>query len=162
MNERLMKVAAVMGLAALLGVALLRATVTGQDTGNGKIEGTWMVTVNIDNPPPGVPPVVQAMESYIRGGRFLETGSSSSIRRGPGHGEWLQTGHREFTSTFRFFRFDANGSYAGFQKNTRTIQLSSDGTNYTATAKVENFDTNGNLLGTTSATETAQRMEVNQ
>src|SRR5215470_8206325 len=161
MRKRLMKLTAAMALTALLGTAMLQATATGQDTGNGKIEGTWVVTVNIDNPPPGVPPVIQALQSYIRGGRFLETGSSS-FRRSAGHGEWVLTGHRQFTSTFRFFRFDVNGNYVGYQKNTRIIQLSSDGTHYTATAKIDMFDTNSNFLGTISATEMAERMEVDR
>ena len=141
------------------GESIVQSVRPAQSGKAGKIEGTWRVEVTLRNCQTGAPiRTIQAMNTYLRGGSMLETGSSSPIRS-PGHGIWQHTGGRNFTATFIFFRFNPDGTYAGPQKVTRNIEVGEDGNEFTATSSVEILDVNDNLIATGCATETARRFE---
>ena len=130
-------------------------------SGNGKIVGVWDVRVTRRDCQTGDalgvnPPV---MNMFNRGGTLLETGAGLPTRRGPGLGTWQHVGGQSYTAVFRFFRFNADGSFAGTRRVARTIELSEDANEFTATATDELFDAGGNLFQTGCATETATRLE---
>lgn len=129
--------------------------------GNGKIVGVWDVRVTRRDCQTGDalgvnPPV---MNMFNHGGTLLETSSGLPTRRGPGLGTWQYAGGGSYSAVFRFFRFNADGSFAGTRRVVRTIELSQDADEFTATATDELFDANGNLFQTGCATETATRLE---
>ena len=115
-----------------------------------KIEGVWDVRVTRRDcqtgDPTGINPRV--MNMFNRGGTLLETPSGPPTRRGPGLGTWQHLGGRSYSSVFRFFRFNADGTFAGTQRVARTIELSRDANEFTATASFEVFDANDNLIQT--------------
>jgi len=160
---------AVFGAALTLVLALaatqLSASAQGEpgkhSSGNGKIIGVWNVRVTRRDCQTGDalgvnPPV---MNMFNRGGTLLETSAGSPTRRGPGLGTWQYVGGQSYSAVFRFFRFNADGSFAGTRRVARTIELSRDANEFTATATDELFDASGNLFQTGCATETATRLE---
>ena len=160
---------AVFGAALTLVLALaatqLSASAQGEpgkhSSGNGKIIGVWNVRVTRRDCQTGDalgvnPPV---MNMFNRGGTLLETSAGSPTRRGPGLGTWQYVGEQSYSAVFRFFRFNADGSFAGTRRVARTIELSRDANEFTATATDELFDASGNLFQTGCATETATRLE---
>ncbi len=126
-----------------------------------RIEGVWDARVTIRRCDTGDPIInLRAMNMFIRGGTLTETGAGASpTLRGPGLGTWQHLGGRHYISVFRFFRFNPDGSFAGTQKVTRTIDLSRDANEFTATASFEVFDANDGFIRAGCATETATRLE---
>ncbi len=133
-----------------------------RSSGNGKLVGVWDVRVTNRDCQTGDPtatPPLRVMNMFNRGGTLLETGSGLPTRRGPGLGTWQYLGGRSYSSVFRFFRFNADGTFAGSRRVARTIELSKDGNEFTATASFEIFDANDNVIQIGCATETATRFE---
>jgi hypothetical protein len=64
-----------------------------------------------------------------------------------------------YTTSFRFFRFNADGTLAGRNIVRQHIEVSDDGETYTASAVNQAFDVNGVLLSTSCATGVATRFE---
>ena len=60
-------------------------------------------------------------------------------------------------SDVRFFLYNADGSFGGVRRVSRTIDL--DGDNLTSTVSIEVFDPNDVLISTACATEVAKRVE---
>ena len=130
----------------------------GHSTLAGRIEGVWAVRVTILQCDTGNPiRDVRAMNMFTHGGTLTET--ATSFLRGSSLGTWHQVGAQDYTAIFRFFRFNADGSFAGATKVTRTIELCRDANEFTATSSFENFDANDNLIATGCARETASRFE---
>ncbi len=133
-----------------------------RSSGNGKIVGLWDVRVinrDCQTGEPAATPPLHVMNMFNRGGTLLETGSGLPTRRGPGLGTWQYLGGLSYSSVFRFFRFNADGTFAGTRRVARTIELSEDANEFIATASFEVFDANDNLIQTGCATETATRLE---
>lgn len=88
----------------------------------------------------------------------MEIGASDPPNlRAFGQGRWRHTGGPNYTAVMKFFRFNRDGSFAGTDRITRTIELSDDGKEFAATAFVEIFDIDDKLIQTGCATETATR-----
>lgn len=127
--------------------------------GSRALEGSWNVQVTIRNCQTGAAIITfPAMNTYMGGGTMVEAGSSSTLRGG-GHGVWSYQGRRTFSAAFQFFRFNADGTYAGIQRVRRQIEVSRSESNFTASAMVEIFNPSGVLIATGCATETATRFE---
>ena len=60
----------------------------------------------------------------------------------------------------RFFRFNADGSFAGAQNLTRSFTLAADGKSLTGTLSAQVVDPAEVVLQTTCGTETALRVAV--
>lgn len=160
---------AVFGVATTLVLALTAAQLSASaqeesgklSSGNGKIVGVWDVRVTRRDCQTGDSLGVNSpvMNMFNRGGTLLETSAGSPTRRGPGLGTWQYAGGQSYSAIFRFFRFNADGSFAGTRRVARTIELSQDANEFTATATDELFDANGNLFQAGCATETATRLE---
>ncbi len=132
---------------------------TKRDLGQA-LEGSWDVQVTVFNCQTGaVLRTFPAMNTYMRGGTMQEFGIGSGLLRGPGHGVWSNQSGRRFSSDFQFFRFNADGTFAGKQINRRQIEVSRFRNTYTGTATVEIFNPAGVLIATGCATESATRFE---
>lgn len=152
-----------LSLVAILAWTVDQTLVSGQEQSGGKrasdLEGTWRVQVTVRDCQTRVPiRTILALNTYLREGSMMETGSGSFMRS-PSHGTWHDTGHRNFTATFIFFRFNSDGTPAGTQKVTRNIIVGPNPDEFNAVAAIEIFDVSGNLISTGCATETAQRFK---
>ncbi len=124
------------------------------------LEGSWSVQVTILNCQTGAAVAsFPAMNTFMRGGTMQEYSAGSSFLRGPGHGVWKHERGNSYSFAFQFFRFNADGTYAGVTRARRQVQLNSLGNGYTATATIEVFNPAGVLIATPCATETATRFE---
>jgi hypothetical protein len=126
------------------------------------VEGSWMITVNRVNPPPGGPATFASLMTFAAGGGLVETSSTGTSRRGPAHGVWEHVSGRLYATTMVLFRFDAStGAFLGTQKINRTMRLSEDGQTFEGVSLGTQFDAAGNVvLGGLRATETGQRIDV--
>ena len=145
----------------VVALILLLTTVQlarGDDNSREKrtLTGNWVVTVTRIDPPPGLPPTFLSLQTYFAEDLFLEE-SNTNLIRSSARGEWDKTGHRQFSRSFLFFRFDASRIFIGTARNAATITLSEDGQTFEAAATLELFDAAGNLLSTSQATEAGQR-----
>src|SRR5262245_2967472 len=109
------------------------------------ITGTWMFTVTPVTSPPGLAPSFLGLVTHFEDGNLIEESNTSAIR-GTGRGHWERIGHRQFTQSFVFFRFDALRTYLGTGRVTTPLTLSEDGNVLQGEATVQNFDAAGNLL----------------
>ncbi|MEP6703829.1 MAG: hypothetical protein ABJB34_03395 [Acidobacteriota bacterium] len=101
-----------------------------------------------------------SMATYMQGGTMQEFGvGAAPLPRGPGHGKWDYVGDGDFTSAFQFFRFNADGSYAGYSVAHRQMQMNADATSYTATSAVSIYNPAGVQVGSGCGTEVATRFE---
>ena len=170
MKRRLILLAPGVVLAVL--VTLLAAQTIGAQGGDGlrtvspvgqELEGTWVVDVTLENPPPGIPPNFPTMNTFLPSGELLETGAGTApSRRTPGHGEWVRTGDRRFAATLMWFRFDAEGRYIGTQTAHEQIRLRRNLRQFRGTSLTVIRDPEGNVLATSTARLEGTRIEVHE
>lgn len=125
------------------------------------LEGSWTVQVTVRNCQTGdAIRTFPRMNTFMRGGTMQEfsTAVAPSLR-GPGQGVWSHLSQRRFSYALQFFRFNADGTFAGSVRERRNVKVSRFGSTYSATGTGEIFDANGNLIATACATETATRFE---
>jgi hypothetical protein len=121
-----------------------------------ELEGVWNSQVTFINCGTGAAiRTFPAMNTFIRGGTMQEFGIGSGLLRGPGHGVWSYQSEQRYSNVFQFFRFNADGTYAG--KVIARRQIAWNGDTYTAKSFIEFLDVNNNLTGRGCATETAER-----
>jgi hypothetical protein len=148
---------------ALLALAVSLAAVSAA-SGKGKptpqLTGTWLTTISLTSPPPGVEAAFQALDTFVPGGGILVSSSQSHpTARGLAHGHCEHGTGRQFTCTFVWFRFDpAAGTYLGMQRVRRTMQLSADGSSFQASDTVEVLTPAGAVVASIQGTETGQRL----
>ncbi len=130
-----------------------------QSGGAKTLEGSWSVQVTIRNCQTNAAlATFPAMNTFMQGGTMQEFSAGSSFLRGPGHGVWNYEFGRQFAFAFQFFRFNADGTYAGVTKARRQVVLTTDNS-YNGNALIEIYNTGGILVATACATETATRFE---
>ena len=86
-----------------------------------QIEGTWEVTVNLNDP--NLPPSFAALETYTRDGGMITSNNMPFLTR-VGQGGWEKR-DQQYVVKIKFFRFDPNGLPAGTIAVTHTISLDS-------------------------------------
>ena len=162
MKKRILRSSA---MAALL-LAATQTIVSAQETADDEhcrkearsIEGVWTANVTIRDCKTGdVIRSVRALNLFIHDGSLTET--AVNVLRTPSVGTWRHVEGQTYASTFNFFRYNPNGTFASRAKVTRSIELSDDGSGFTTTDTVADFDANDALISTTCATETATRPE---
>ena len=100
------------------------------------------------------------MHTYMSGGTMSDWGAGSPPSlRSNGQGIWSYQSRGNFSTAFQFFRFNADGTYAGKQIVREQIQVSPDGNSYESTATAQVLDTLGNVIANNCATGTATRFE---
>ncbi|MEO8574713.1 MAG: hypothetical protein ABI481_12145 [Pyrinomonadaceae bacterium] len=125
------------------------------------LEGSWNVLVTPYNCQTGVPATTTAsMLTFNQGGTMTEIGSRiAPALRGPGHGVWSHELMGEFSGTFQFFRFNADGTLSGRQIIIQNILLNRDGSGFTSNAMARILDVAGNVLSTNCSAGVATRFE---
>ncbi|MEO6051760.1 MAG: hypothetical protein ABIP78_10575 [Pyrinomonadaceae bacterium] len=126
-----------------------------------KLEGSWNTLVTPRNCVTGVPMTTSpSMLTFMRGGTLQETGTRiAPSLRGPGHGIWSYDSRGQYTATFQFFRFNADGTLAGRQIVIQHTTLSPDGDSFTAVSTARILDVNGNVIQNNCSTGVGTRFE---
>lgn len=163
MNVRLLKSVGAMALPAAAAVLLAQACVSSNsaqsDESSDPIEGLWNSQVTITNCQTGAPMrQFRAMNLFNRGGTLVDTDTQPPAAHGPAYGTWQSSGSSRYTSVMQLFRFNADGSFAGANKVTRTITLTSDGNGFSSTLDVAVQDPTGAVLSSACGSETATRV----
>ena len=158
------------------GVVLLGAYAPLQaaNTVGLKLEGTWLVTVNVNSPAPGIPAFsFKGLQTFLsNGGMVLTDGESAApqgpptpqgqvtIATAPGLGEWVLVGDHLFAATSYQFRFDQNRQFMGMLRIRQSITLASTLDQYTATFTADIIDASGNVTSSVMGNAKAVRMDV--
>ena len=126
-----------------------------------RLEGTWQVQVALLNCQTGaVLRTAPAFLTFAQGGTLVETTTIfSSSQRGPGHGFWVHTGGKTFKAVSKAFFFNADGSWAGTQTLTQSIEFGDDPDVFDSTATTEIVAPNGTVILSGCATALAHRLE---
>ena len=176
MNNRILKkLGTTIALLVVLAIAgvyasgqlALGGTVTSQEKAIEKLqranrlEGVWELTITFRNCESGEALRTRpGLISFLRGGVMQEFGAGSApLDRTDAQGVWRHENERTFLSTAKFFRFAADGAYAGSAKLYRQIELSTDGSRIEAKVESEIFDAGGALIARGCATEEGTRLE---
>jgi hypothetical protein len=113
------------------------------------VEGVWESAATIRDCASGA--TVRAFKGLTvlhRGGTASGTNSNPPASNGPAFGTWRATGAPSaYTATFRFYRFNPDGSFAGAQNLTRTLTLGADRNSISGTVAAQLLDPAGNVVG---------------
>ena len=129
------------------------------------IEGVWRTAVAPrDCQTDAIGPFgIRGVFTFHQGGTMAEYGigpGSSPALRSPGHGIWQrERGWQEYSFAFGYYRYEANGAFAGSQRVRATLRLASNGDEFTGKSVVEVFDVNDNLVGTFCAASVGMRFQ---
>ena len=127
-----------------------------------RIEGAWESQVNIVNPQTGATVATfRGLTLFIAGGSLTATNNTphAPALAGPSIGRWEYLGKKSYAASFRFFRFNPDGSFAGSQRVTRAITMAAGAQGFTGTISFQTLDANDNVIQTGAGTETAVRVE---
>lgn len=144
----------------VLGFAATLTTASAQETPG--IEGVWFAEVTPVNCQtgaviPGATPF-RALSIFIHDGSLTNEAAFlvPSPRRSSGQGAWRHAQAQTYTATFRFFRYNPDGSFQVMRRVTQTIFLNGD--QFTSIDTLQDFDANNNPLSTVGCNiETAIR-----
>jgi hypothetical protein len=119
-----------------------------------ELNGTWLTSIQLTDAPPGAPSSFNALDTFLPGGGLVVSSSAAGpTLRSLAQGSWTHLGHRNFTSTFVWFRFDPTGQPLGTQRVRRTMRVSESGTTFSGTDIVEIVAPTGAVLATIHGTE---------
>jgi hypothetical protein len=113
------------------------------------VEGAWESTVTIrDCSTAATLRSFKGLSVLHRGGTASATNSNPPATNGPAFGRWRATAEPgSYTATFRFLRFNADGSLAGAQDLTRTLKLDAGANAMTGTISAALLDPANNVIG---------------
>jgi hypothetical protein len=126
------------------------------------IEGAWQSAVTVRDCASGaVLRTFNGLTVLHRGGTASATNSLPPSGNGPAFGTWKRgTAASSYTVTLRFFRFNADGTFAGAQNLTRTVTLAADGKTLSGTLSAQVVDPAETVVQTSCGSETATRVAV--
>lgn len=157
--------AAPVGLVALAAAILVNAAVAASAGGPKapaqQLSGTWLTTITLQNPPPGLAPSFRALDTFTSSGGLLVSSSQAmpNLRSWPAQGSWVRTGNRRFSSNFTWFRFDTTGAFVGMQRVLRTMTVSANYASFQATDTVQVLAPDGaTVLKSLQANESGVRL----
>ena len=112
------------------------------------VEGTWEAAVSVrDCTTNAVLFVGRSQAMAHRGGTWSQTDASPPTTRGVGFGTWKRDATAQnYTTRFRFIRYNADGSFAGTVRVTRVFTLSADGNTQTSINTSQTLDVAGTVL----------------
>lgn len=132
-------------------------------SGLGGLEGSWSVENTRRNCQTGAAlETTPGMYTFMFGGTLQEFNAGTAplpLPRGPGHGVWNHLTGRRFYTAVQFFRYNADGTFAGRRIIRQYLELHLLGNSYTGTAEGQVLDVNGNVIMTNCATLTATRFQ---
>ena len=132
------------------------------DSHERTITGVWQMALTTVNCQTGdVLRTIPGLWTFHEGGTMSEfTGAPglSPAVRGSGHGVWQrEPGWQDYSLTFLFHRYDANGVFTGSQKAKIALKLGASGNEFTGTSAIEILDADGNVVFTGCGTPTGTR-----
>jgi hypothetical protein len=123
------------------------------------IEGVWESGVTITNCNTGAVLLTFKGEGlFHRGGGLTADNSLPPSTRSTAFGQWRKQSAQGYTASFRFLRFNPDGSLAGSQRVQRTLTLSPDANSFTGTIAGQVLDNAGVVLAPVCGTESATRI----
>ena len=142
--------------ALMLLIAAVTIAAGQEDRNSDHIVGTWNVTVTfVDCTTGAVIRSFPTLNTFNVGGTMMET-PRSLAQRSPGQGVWDKIGGNEYSSVFKFFRSNADGTDNGYQLVRRQHLV--DGDTITTTATFQNYNASGQPTTTGCAVESATRL----
>jgi hypothetical protein len=161
-DRSLLKSVAATTLPAAVAVIVMQActdSTSAQSTeAKDPIEGVWVSQVTITNCQTGATMrQFAALNMFNHGGTLADTDTQPPTSHGPAFGTWQNSSGPQYTSGFQLFRFNADGSFAGTNKVTRTITLGPGGNTFTSMLSITVEDPTGSTASTACGTETATR-----
>ena len=146
----------------VLGLVATQTIASAQEEEQAGIEGLWFANVtgaDCQTFMPVGPTVARALYMFIHDGSLTTEAAffTPSPRRSSGLGGWRHAQGRTFTSTFWFFRYNADGSFLSTREVTSTIQVNGD--QFTTMDKVKEYDANNNLVLSGCAISKATRAQ---
>ena len=122
------------------------------------IEGLWESNVTIRDCASGATVrTFKGLNVFGRGGSISGTNSGPPTTQGPALGLWKRTAGPNYTATFRFFRYNPDGTLAGSQRGTRTLTVGTDGNSITGTISAQVLDPADGVVQTICGTEVTTR-----
>ena len=163
MNKLSLKSCAVALVPAFATVLLIQAcggsgdALAQTDSGADPMEGVWESAVTARNCTTGeAVGTFRGAQVFHRGGTLADTNSTPPASRGPGFGIWSRTASG-YTATFRFYRYNADGSLAGTVRVTRVMTLSADANTVNSTNTIQVLGLDGAVQQTGCATDVSTR-----
>lgn len=138
-------------LFVVLSFAAALTSASAQETPG--LEGVWFSDITPVDCQTGavIPnaPIFRGLNMFSHDGSFTNEAAFPvpTARRSSGLGTWRHTQAQTYTSTFRFFRYNADGSFLAMRKVSITIVLNGD--QFTSFDKFQDFDADNNPLPTT-------------
>ena len=128
------------------------------------IVGVWRTVVTPYNCQTGAPLFsLQGLFTFNEGGTMSEYGigpGASPALRSPGHGVWQrESGRRNYSFAFTYYRYDAGGVLLGSQKVTAALKLRASDRKIATSSIIEILDVNDNVIGMACATSVGTRFE---
>ncbi len=141
------------------------------NTAGLKLDGTWLVTVNVNSPAPGVPAFsFRGLNTFLANGGMIVSDGNNAAPQGPqsqsitatapGQGEWILIGDHLFVATTYQFRFDQNRQFAGLLRIRQIITLAPAQDQFTSVFTADVMDASGNVVGAVSGMAKAARIDV--
>lgn len=129
------------------------------DNNGGRIDGMWDEQITLVNCASGaVLTSFRALNLFSRDGSLTAINNRPPSSNTPATGTWWRTRFGEFAGQMRFFRFNPDGSYAGFNQVTRNLSLVAGSERLNGSIQVQVFDANDVLLQTSCGTEDGTRV----
>ncbi|MGB8475547.1 MAG: hypothetical protein WCE61_15805 [Candidatus Acidiferrum sp.] len=163
--------AAASALVLSLGIAAMARTDQGDSPARG-LQGTWAVTVNLQNCQTGanIGPPFYSYVTFADGGTLSESTSNPGFaigQRGPELGIWSRERHYTYSAkstAFIFYTTAPNlpttpGFNAGTQTITQTIEYDEDTDSWTANAAISFADTTNTVYRQGCAVASGQRYQ---
>jgi hypothetical protein len=143
------------------------AMLVGQAAEKKRLVGVWEEKVS---PVGQRQPPLLSLAMYGGDGSFVTAGGYKALplipavqevanELGPGYGQWVATGAREFRLAFYSVMWKA-GLANGYQRVRDTLMLSESGDEYTGRAQVDFFDANWNVVLSTTSDVKGRRLET--
>src|SRR5262245_3061460 len=157
-----------LALAVLFTVLLGSVGADGRQGDDRKLEGTWDVTLQFPEEtcirpecscPANTPNIpIPALNTFLKGGGMLWSGSALAVVTG--QGGWERLGHNHYTARFKFYIFNpATGFRTGYEELTKDLSLTGPDT-FEATTTYDLFDAADQLIAPGwLINETATRFE---
>jgi hypothetical protein len=117
------------------------------------IEGSWSL---ITSWPDGRQTL--GLATYNSNGTLVF--STSNPRLSAGHGTWVSTGNREFTTTWVALRFDPAGAVIGTQRARGQLTLAESPDAFTTQGHIELLDREGNVVSSDTNTSQGRRVRA--
>ena len=146
--------------ATLLLIQACGGGAVAQSTDADPVEGSWEAVITVRDCATGATILTGRGQGVLhRGGTLTETSAAPPTTRGVGFGTWQRDATAQnYTSRFRFNRYNPDGTLAGTLRVTRVFTLSADGNTQTSANTSQTLDAAGTVLQNGCARDVSTRV----